>query len=98
MQSFYFNPLFLKLFPVQLKHPTSTTVVYITNLYNYVKNYNYNIYFLLTYEDLWLSQFARLMVFSVNYIVMDTSSTVLWVSVCVRNINVKDFTLAAFSI
>ena len=38
------------------------------------------------------------MVFSMNYDVIDMSSIVLWVSVCVRNINVKDFTLAAFSI
>ena len=35
-------------------------------------------------------------VFSVKYVVMDTSNIVLWVSVCIRNMNVKDFTLAAF--
>ena len=34
--------------------------------------------------------------FSVKYVVMDTSNIVLWVSVCIRNMNVKDFTLAAF--
>ena len=33
--------------------------------------------------------------FSVNYVVMDTSNIVLWVSVCVRNMNVKDFALTA---
>ena len=33
-------------------------------------------------------------VFSVNYVVMDTSNIVLWVSVCVRNM--QDFALAAF--
>ena len=26
-----------------------------------------------------------------NYVVIDTSNIVLWVSVCVRNMNVKDF-------
>ena len=31
-----------------------------------------------------------------KYVVMDTSNIVLWVSVCIRNMNVKDFTLAAF--
>ena len=28
-----------------------------------------------------------------NYVVMDMSNIVLWVSVCVRNMNVKDFAL-----
>ena len=32
-----------------------------------------------------------------NYVVIDTSNIVLWVSVCVRNMNVKkDLALAAF--
>ena len=44
-------------------------------------------------KELWFSQLAR--VFSVNYVVMDTSNIVLWVSVCVRNMNVKDFALTA---
>ena len=35
-------------------------------------------------------------VFSVKYVVMDTYNIVLWVLVCIRNMNVKDFTLAAF--
>ena len=35
-------------------------------------------------------------VFSVKYVVMDTSNIVLWVSVCIRNMDVKDFALAAF--
>ena len=35
-------------------------------------------------------------VFSVKYVVMDTSNIVLWVSVCIRNMNVKDFILVAF--
>ena len=43
-------------------------------------------------KDLWFSQLAK--VFSVNYVVMDTSNIVLWVSVCVRNM--EDFALAAF--
>ena len=43
-------------------------------------------------KDLWFSQLAK--VFSVNYVVMDTSNIVLWVSVCVRNM--QDFALAAF--
>ena len=34
-------------------------------------------------------------VFSVNYVVIDKSNFALWVSVCVRNMNVKDFALAA---
>ena len=34
-------------------------------------------------------------IFSVKYIVMDTSNIVLWVLVSIRNMNVKDFTLAA---
>ena len=31
-----------------------------------------------------------------NYVVIDTSNFALWVSVCVRNVNVKDLALAAF--
>ena len=31
--------------------------------------------------------------FSVKYVVMDTSNIVLWVSVCIRNMNVKDFSI-----
>ena len=52
-------------------------------------------YFLLLHEvqkDLWFSQLAKGI--SVNYVVMDTSNVVLWVSVCVRNM--QDFALAAF--
>ena len=37
-------------------------------------------------------------VFSVNYVVTDTSNIALWVSVCVKNMNVKDFTCVAFVI
>ena len=33
---------------------------------------------------------------SINYVVMDTINIVLWVSVCVKNMNVKDFALEAF--
>ena len=44
-------------------------------------------------KDLWFSQLAKGI--SVNYIVMDTSNIVLWVSVCVRNMNAKDFALTA---
>ena len=33
-----------------------------------------------------------------NYVVTDTSNIALWVSVCVKNMNVKDFTCAAFVI
>ena len=31
-----------------------------------------------------------------KYVDMDTSNIVLWVSVCIRNMDVKDFALAAF--
>ena len=37
---------------------------------------------------------GSLRVFSVNDVVVDTSNIVLWVSVCVRNM--QDFALAAF--
>ena len=37
-------------------------------------------------------------VFSVKYVVMDTTNIVMWASVCIRNMNVKDFTLAAFKV
>ena len=68
---------------------------YITNQYCYVKNYN------ISYLNkkskrfvvLSISNYER--VFSVNYVVVDTSNIVLWVSVCVRNMNVKDFALTA---
>ena len=43
-------------------------------------------------KDLWFSQSAKGI--SVNYVVMNTSDIVLWVSVCVRNM--QDFALAAF--
>ena len=33
--------------------------------------------------------------FQWNYVVMDTSNIVLWVSVCERNVNIKDFALTA---
>ena len=33
-----------------------------------------------------------------NYVVMDMSNIVLWVSVCVRNMNVKNFALTALKL
>ena len=31
-----------------------------------------------------------------NYVLMDTSYIVFWVSICVRNMSVKNFALVAF--
>ena len=40
--------------------------------------------------------FNKQRVFSVKYVDMDTNNIVLWVSVCIRNMDVKDFALATF--
>ena len=56
--------------------------MYLTYTYNEVQ------------RDLWLSQLAK-SIFS-ELCFMDTSYIVLWVLVRVRNMNVKDFVLAAF--
>ena len=54
---------------------------------------NYNISYL--YKKI-CGSLNLLRAFSVNNVVMDTSNIVLWVLVCVRNMNVTKFTLAAF--
>ena len=95
--SFYFNPLAIPEIILSTRHPN--TVAFITNLYNYAK-----ITICLTYLRDYLhkkicgSLNLQSGVFSVNYAVMDTNNIALWVSVCVKNMNVKDFTLAAFLI
>ena len=67
-------------------------MVYFTNLYNYAENYNISYLYKKPKKFVVLSICKRL--FSVNYVVMDASNIVLWVSVCeqIRNMNVKDFT------
>ena len=51
--SFYFNPLFSKLFSLQ------SILLYITNLYCYVKNYNISYLNKKSKKDLWFSQLAK---------------------------------------
>ena len=70
------------LFPLQIKGSYCTI-----NLYSYVKIS----YFGRSKKHLWIPQLA-----TVNYGVMDTTNSELWVSVYGRNINVKDFALAEF--
>ena len=85
--SFYFNPLFPKLYIPSIKHYTISLI--------YIAMLKITIY--LTYT----SSPKRFVVpsisigyFSVDYVVMDTSNIVLWVLVCVWNM--QDFAVAAF--
>ena len=82
------NLIFPKLFPAH-KYPTISLIIYIAM----VKLQ----YILLVHEvqkRFVVLSINQQRVLSVNYVVMDTSNIVLWVSVCVRNM--QDFALAAF--